>query len=37
MSRKFLPKVATANDLLEGDVVYLTPHDGWSRDHATPN
>jgi hypothetical protein len=33
MSRKFTPKVVTANDLLEGDVVYLTPADTWSRRH----
>lgn len=34
MARKFLPQVATGNDLLEGDVVYFTPAGGWSRDHA---
>jgi len=33
MSRKFTPKVVTANDLLEGDVVYLTEDDRWSRHH----
>ena len=31
MSRAFTPKVVTANALLEGDVVYLTVHDQWSR------
>lgn len=34
MSRKFTPKVVTANDLLVGDVVYLTEDDRWTRDHA---
>lgn len=34
MSRRFSPKVVTANALLEGDVVYLTPDDRWSRRHA---
>jgi hypothetical protein len=27
----FTPKVVTANHLLEGDVVYLTSDDQWSR------
>lgn len=31
MPRAFTPKVVTANDLLEGDVVYLTAHDAWTR------
>ncbi|MCX7890519.1 MAG: DUF2849 domain-containing protein [Rhodobacteraceae bacterium] len=31
MSRRFSPKVITANALLEGDVVYLTADDRWSR------
>ena len=31
MSRRFTPKVVTANALLEGDVVYLTEDDRWSR------
>lgn len=31
MPAKFTPKVVTANALLEGDVVYLTPADTWSR------
>ncbi len=31
MSRQFTPKVVTANALLEGDVVYLTADDRWSR------
>lgn len=29
--RRFTPKVVTANALLEGDVVYLTADDRWSR------
>ena len=31
MAREFTPKVVTANDLLEGDVVYLTADERWSR------
>ena len=31
MPAAFSPKVVTANDLLEGDVVYLTAKDTWSR------
>ncbi|MFP7570751.1 DUF2849 domain-containing protein [Marivita sp. S2033] len=34
MAQSFTPKVVTANALLEGDVVYLTDQDQWSRDHA---
>ncbi len=34
MSIRFTPSVVTANDLLIGDVVYLTPQGGWSRIHA---
>jgi Protein of unknown function (DUF2849) len=33
MSRRFTPKVVTANDLRLGDVVYLTADDRWSRHH----
>lgn len=33
MSRRFTPKVITANHLLKGDVVYLTADDRWSRHH----
>lgn len=33
MSPRFTPKVVTANALLEGDVVYLTEDDRWSRLH----
>ncbi|SNX69309.1 uncharacterized protein DUF2849 [Cereibacter ovatus] len=33
MSRPFTPKVVTANALLEGDVVYLTAEDRWTRHH----
>ena len=31
MPRPFTPKVITANALIEGDVVYLTEDDRWSR------
>lgn len=34
MSRRFTPKVITANRLREGDVVYLTADDRWSLTHA---
>lgn len=34
MSRRFTPKVVTANRLLEGDVVYLTVDDRWSPLHS---
>ncbi len=33
MSRRFTPKVVTANALLEGDVVYLAEDGRWVRDH----
>ncbi len=33
MSRRFTPKVVTANRLREGDVVYLTPDNRWSLLH----
>ncbi|NEX45343.1 DUF2849 domain-containing protein [Pseudotabrizicola algicola] len=33
MSRRFTPKVVTANRLREGDVVYLTADDVWSPFH----
>ncbi|HOZ31318.1 MAG TPA: DUF2849 domain-containing protein [Tabrizicola sp.] len=33
MSRRFTPKVVTANRLREGDVVYLTADDHWSQIH----
>lgn len=33
MSRRpFTPKVVAANDLLEGDAVWLTEDDTWTRD-----
>ena len=32
--RPFTPKVVTANDLLIGDVIYLTAAGGWTRDLA---
>ena len=31
MPRAFSPKIVTANALLEGDVVYLTSQDAWTR------
>ena len=31
MSRSFTPKVVTANSLLEGDAVWLTSDDRWTR------
>ena len=30
--RSFTPKVVTANALLEGDAVWLTANDEWTRD-----
>jgi len=32
MPRTYTPKVVTASDLLDGDVIYLTADDQWSRD-----
>jgi len=32
MARKFAPQMATANDLLEGDVIYFTRAGCWSRE-----
>ena len=32
MPRTFTPKVVTANALLEGDAVWLTEADTWTRD-----
>lgn len=32
MPRAFTPKVVTASDLIEGDVIYQTAADGWTRD-----
>jgi len=32
MSHRFTPKVVTANALLEGDAVWLTADDRWTRD-----
>ena len=34
MSRRFTPKVVSANALLDGDAVWLTEDDRWSRDMA---
>lgn len=33
MKGRFTPKIVTGNDLLLGDVVYLTADDRWSRYH----
>ena len=33
MSRRYIPKVVTANRLREGDVVYLTADNQWSAHH----
>ncbi len=33
MKGRFTPKIVTGNDLLLGDVVYLTADDRWSRHH----
>jgi len=33
MSRRFIPKVVTANRLREGDVVYLTADNQWTPHH----
>ncbi|WP_226782671.1 DUF2849 domain-containing protein [Oceaniglobus trochenteri] len=32
MSRQFTPKVVTANALIEGDAIWLTEDDRWTRD-----
>jgi hypothetical protein len=32
MSKRFTPKVVSANALLEGDAVWLTAEDLWTRD-----
>ena len=34
MARAFTPKVLTANDLLDGDVIYFAPSGDWVRAHA---
>lgn len=34
MSRAFTPKVVTANHLIEGDVVYQTADNRWTRHHC---
>lgn len=31
MAKLFPPKIVSANDLMDGDVVYLTAQDTWSR------
>jgi hypothetical protein len=32
MARPFSPKVVTANDLLDGDVIYMDRQGAWTRD-----
>ncbi|QGX98676.1 DUF2849 domain-containing protein [Roseovarius faecimaris] len=32
MPREFTPKVVTGNALIEGDVIYQTADDGWTRN-----
>ena len=32
MARPFTPKVVTANALLEGDVIYYTADNSWTRE-----
>ncbi|WP_371170005.1 DUF2849 domain-containing protein [Aliiroseovarius sp. 2305UL8-7] len=32
MPRPFTPKVVTANDLIEGDVIYLARDGSWARE-----
>ncbi|MFO7854071.1 MAG: DUF2849 domain-containing protein [Paracoccaceae bacterium] len=34
MPKPFVPKIVSANALLEGDVVYLDATAGWTRDLA---
>ncbi|SFK55758.1 DUF2849 domain-containing protein [Shimia haliotis] len=34
MPRAFTPKVVTANALIEGDVIYLTADNCWTRELA---
>lgn len=34
MSKRFSPGIITANDLRNGEVVYFTAADDWSRDPA---
>ena len=34
MPKKSTLQIVTANDLMEGDVIYLTAGGDWARDHA---
>ncbi len=34
MARQTHPQIVTANDLFEGDVIYLTAAGDWSRFHG---
>jgi hypothetical protein len=33
MAREYKPQIVTANDLFEGDAVYFTASNEWSRQH----
>lgn len=35
MAKAFIPKIVSANDLMDGDVVYLTEQFEWSRQITT--
>lgn len=34
MAKSFIPQVVTGNDLMDGDVIYLTDAGDWTREHA---
>ena len=34
MAREYKPRIVTANDLIEGDVVYFTAGHEWTREHG---
>lgn len=33
MAKKYIPKIITANDLINGDVIYFTKSNDWSLKH----
>lgn len=33
MVKKFTPKIITANDLIDGEAVYFTASNNWSKNH----
>lgn len=35
MPRPFVPKILTANALLEGDVIYMASNGAWVRDYKS--